>query len=492
MKKGHMRPRNIGVILALLMFFLFGSMAHQPIASAGKKKNAPTPAFGKKKNAPTPAYLSRKSLRGAMQGMSGAALDLNGDDLKDLVVGAPLAQHRGATGALLVYLATAKGFYKKPSASLRGDGNLGWSLVSLGDVDGDDLEDFAAGAYSGNGEYASLAGTVTIYYGGDKPQKAFVLEGEHAMDKFGYSLASGDLDDDGNPDLIVGAPFHSPDPSLYQAGAVYVYFGPDYDPEDAIKIPASSAYKGIGFSLAAGDVSNDGIDDLLMGASSKVIGYYGIKDIFPTCPDPDFSYTNNNYNDRGFGRTIAILWDVDNDSYNDIAVGAYQATIAGATYSGRLFILKGGPKISSTGNCDSEGSSLELLTTIDGEPNGGQFASAILPLRRVDGNLTPDLAVSAVHADGNSWLMTGRIFVFSGSTLIAAETTADSARSIAGEARDMHLGTFLAMVGDGSWLAAGAPTEKANTGRVWLYDLYDSAPPESNDKRELKGKEIRP
>ena len=74
---------------------------------------------------------------------------------------------------------------------------------------------------------------------------------------------------DGKPDLIVGAPFHSPDPSLYQAGALYVYFGPGYDPEDAIKIPASSAYKGIGFSLAAGDVTNDGIDDLLMRASSK-------------------------------------------------------------------------------------------------------------------------------------------------------------------------------------------------------------------------------
>ena len=74
---------------------------------------------------------------------------------------------------------------------------------------------------------------------------------------------------DGNPDLIVGAPFHSPDPSLYQAGALYVYFGPGYDPKDAIIIPASIAYKGIGFSLATGDVANDGIDDLLMGASSK-------------------------------------------------------------------------------------------------------------------------------------------------------------------------------------------------------------------------------
>ena len=459
MKKGHMQPRNIGITLTLLMFLLFGSMAHQPTASAGKKNKAPNPAF-----------LSQKSLRGAMQGMSGAALDLNGDGLKDLVVGAPLAQHRGATGALLVYLATAKGFYKKPSAILRGDGNLGWSLVSLGDLNDDGREDFAAGAYSNNGEYSSLAGTVTIYYGGNKPHKVTVLEGEHALDKYGYSLSSGDLNDDGDPDLIVGAPFHSPDPSLYQAGAVYVYFGPDYDPEDAIKIPATSDNKGIGFSLAAGDVTNDGIDDQLMGASSKVIGYYGGTDIFPACPDPDFSYTNYNYNDTGFGRTIAILWDVDNDSFNDIAVGAPQAMVAGTIDSGRLFILKGGPEVSRTDNCDSVGSSLKLLTTIDGEPNSGHFAAAILPVGQVDDDIIPDLAVSAVHADGNSWLMTGRIFVFSGETL-SSEPSVSDAKTIMGDARDMHLGTFLALIKDGRWIAAGAPTENDNTGVVRFFDL---------------------
>ncbi len=169
-----------------------------------------------------------------------------------------------------------------------------------------------------------------------------------------------------------------------------------------------------------------------------------------------------------------------------MAVGAYQAQID-KTDIGRLFILKGGEKNSTPVYLDTNPP--ELLIRIDGEPNCGQFATAILPLGDVDDDGTPELAVSAVHADGEPWAMTGKIFIFSGRTLIAAGTTVDSARSIAGDARDMHLGTFLAMVGDGSWLAAGAPTEKANTGRVRLYDLYDlydSAPPESNSKRKKK------
>jgi hypothetical protein len=40
-----------------------------------------------------------------------------------------------------------------------------------------------------------------------------------------------------------------------------------------------------------------------------------------------------------------------------------------------------------------------------------------------------------------------------------------------GKARDMHLGTFLAFIEDGRWIAAGAPTEKDNTGVVHFFDL---------------------
>jgi hypothetical protein len=110
------------------------------------------------------------------------------------------------------------------------------------------------------------------------------------------------------------------------------------------------------------------------------------------------------------------------------------------------------------------------LTRIDGEPNCGQFGTAILAVEDVDGGCSPVLAVSAVHADGNPWPMTGKIFLFSGITLTTG-TTVDAARAIPGQAKDMHLGTFLAFIEKRMWLVAGAPTEKANTGRVRIFDL---------------------
>jgi hypothetical protein len=438
------------IISALLLLLAGGGVFHHPALSAANR-----------------GILSLWYLEGSKQGQSGIALNLNNDGLKDLVVGAPYARHpHGRVGALIVYRGTPQGVRKDPVAIIEGNGNLGWSLVALGDITGDGKEDFAAGAFSGGNTEVSLAGTVTIYHARNgKPRSAAVLAGENALDKFGYALAAGDLNGDGILDLIVGAPFHCPSPALYQKGAVYVYFGPNYDPAGAVKIPATATIGGIGFTVAAGDINGDGVDDLLMQASGKVVAYYGSPGAFvpnPAGPDAVFSSA-----DSGFGKAIAVLGDLNGDGFREVAIGADQATINDVPDSGRLFILKGG---AGARTINADVFSPDLLAKIDGEPNSGRFGSAILPVGDMDGDGAPDLAVSAVHADGNPWPVTGKIFLFSGATLTSGATVA-GAGPIPGDARDMHLGNFLAMVAPVKLLAAGAPSERANTGAVRLYSL---------------------
>ena len=444
-----MGKRRTKIVLAAMALIVALGVTYHTVAVAGSKKCPPPPEF-----------LSEEHLQGSMQGKSGISIDLNGDKNEDLIIGAPYAQEKDTSGALLVYLATPRGFQKQASAVLHGTGNLGWSLAALGDLYGDGRGYFAAGSLTGSGRNASLSGTVTIYKGDRRLRKVAVLEGESAMDKFGFALASGDLNGDGYPDLIVGAPMHSPTPALYQQGAVYIYFGPGYVPTTAVKIPATSSVAGIGLCVASGDINGDGIDDLIVGASGKVVVYYGGKSFQPTSGIPDVVF---NGKDSGFGLTIAALWDVNGDGFRDISVGAYKAAVSDVAETGRLYILSGGTG-RRTVNADSD-----YLARIDGELNSGQFASAILPVKDVDGCGKPDLVVSAVHGDGTSRPMTGKIFFFSGRDM-ALSTTVASAKIIPGTARDMHLGSSLALVG-GHWLAAGAPTEKANTGRVRLFNL---------------------
>nr|DBA21608.1 TPA: hypothetical protein GDO54_018218 [Pyxicephalus adspersus] len=151
-------------------------------------------------------------------GYSVATTDINGDGLVDLFVGAPLFMDRGSDGKLqevgqvLVYIQQSKGglrFLTKLSG-FYAFARFGSSVAPLGDVDQDGFNDIAIGApYAGEGK----KGLVYIYNGkssGISTVPSQVLEGQWASrtmpPSFGYSLKGAtDIDQNGYPDLVVGA-----------------------------------------------------------------------------------------------------------------------------------------------------------------------------------------------------------------------------------------------------------------------------------------------
>ncbi|XP_044535295.1 integrin alpha-7 isoform X6 [Gracilinanus agilis] len=141
-------------------------------------------------------------------GYSLAVADLNNDGWTDLVVGAPYFFERQEElgGAVYVYVNQAGRWAGASPVRLFGSpGSMfGVSVVHLGDLNQDGFPDIAVGApFDGQGK-------VFIYHGsslGVVPKPAQVLEGEAVgIQSFGYSL-SGALDVDGNayPDLLVGS-----------------------------------------------------------------------------------------------------------------------------------------------------------------------------------------------------------------------------------------------------------------------------------------------
>ncbi|XP_056607795.1 integrin alpha-IIb [Triplophysa dalaica] len=151
-------------------------------------------------------------------GHSVTVTDINKDGWDDILIGAPLFMERLSTqkfrevGQVYVYL-QGEGFLfsSKPNQVLTGTwsyGRFGSAIAALGDIDYDGFNDVAVGA-PGAGE----GGKVLIFLGrsdGLATPYAQVLESPFQTLKdppmFGFSIrGETDIDDNGYPDLIVGA-----------------------------------------------------------------------------------------------------------------------------------------------------------------------------------------------------------------------------------------------------------------------------------------------
>ncbi|CAB1315481.1 unnamed protein product [Coregonus sp. 'balchen'] len=168
---------------------------------------------------------------GSYFGYAVAATDINNDGLDDLVVGAPMFMRRGSdglrweeVGRVYVYLQRRPLLFEPSLPPLGGShafGRFGSSLAPLGDLNQDGFNDIAIGCPFGGDDQQGL---VLIYNGhasGLKDTPTQALAGQWASGtfpaSFGYALRGNkDLDQNGYPDLIVGA-FGADKAVLYRA-----------------------------------------------------------------------------------------------------------------------------------------------------------------------------------------------------------------------------------------------------------------------------------
>jgi hypothetical protein len=201
----------------------------------------------------------------------------------DIVVGAP-----GVNTAFVV-LAPAAGIVDladpaAPVVRLIGPPGerAGAAIAVPGDLNGDRLPEIAVGApHAGTGPLA-FAGAVYVAAGRSAPGTValggeLVMPGAARLDHTGAALAAaGDVDRDGRPDLLVGAPDAKPLGRL-RAGVAYVVFGSVARSfallgSDGVRVAGKRGQR-VGVSVAGGvDADGQPGTDMLVGAPGAAKG----------------------------------------------------------------------------------------------------------------------------------------------------------------------------------------------------------------------------
>ena len=327
--------------------------------------------------------------------------------------------------------------------------NQSLSLSSAGDVDGDGREDFLIGAV--NYDYAQHQWSSAAYLiaaadleAADAADGAvdrvleierlvsrpgsWKLTGEYGAYRVGYSVAmAGDMDGDGLPELLIGAPDESGPRSLRSSGAAYLVSPADLSAADA----ADGAADGV---VALANIP-------AQANSWKILG---------------------EGEEERAGASVGPLGDINGDNVPDLAIGAPGSLWLEDPHSGRAYLISG-QGLKDADIADGDGDGIIDLAQIASQAGSWKLAGELagdrvgdtVPGTYVDENGAGRLIM---HAPGSydSTRTTGAVYLIALDELSAADAADGEADGV------VDLGQ--AGLQPGSWQLVGSDGNRAEHG----------------------------
>lgn len=307
--------------------------------------------------------------------------DVDGDKVKDFVTSAPTLQINNQSAGRIYIYSGKSGKLLWQQTGLGGD-NLGQVIEGAGDVNHDGIPDVIAGAPGGNKAYV---------YSGRDGKVLLTLTGKDTSEAFGSAVnRAGDQNGDGYDDVMVGAPGNA-----QTAGKVYVYSGKD----GALLLTLDGEQTGDGFGSTVSGYKQGNKSLLSVGAptagprhTGKMYIYAGLTKV------PKFTFDSDETGARLGMMFQSIVGDVNKDKMPDIYASDWSNAAKGPS-TGRIYVLSG-----------ADGKRLYTLT---GETAGDGFGIGSADVGDVNKDGYDDLLIGAwQHASAAP--SGGRVYLYSG------------------------------------------------------------------------------